>query len=85
MALSAEAAASKQVPALVTMLIDKCATLFGAETVSLFADRSAICISLVLLLLDCFLCSSPLLSSSFLSVCLSVCLSDFFVSLHSFV
>lgn len=33
LALSAEAAASKQVPALVAVLIDKCAVLFGAETV----------------------------------------------------
>ena len=33
MALSAEATASKQVPALVAMLIDKCTLLFGSETV----------------------------------------------------
>lgn len=35
LALSAEAAASKQVPALVTVLIDKCTVLFGSETVRL--------------------------------------------------
>lgn len=33
LALSAEATASKQVPALVAVLIEKCALLFGAETV----------------------------------------------------
>lgn len=33
LALSAEAAASKQVPALVAVLIDKCTVLFGPETV----------------------------------------------------
>lgn len=33
LALSAEATASKQVPALVAVLIDKCTLLFGAETV----------------------------------------------------
>jgi hypothetical protein len=36
LALSAEATASKQVPALVAVLIDKCSILFGAETVIFF-------------------------------------------------
>ena len=36
LALSAEATASKQVPALVAVLIDKCTLLFGAETVCIF-------------------------------------------------
>ena len=37
LALSTEAAASKQVPALVATLIDKCAVLFGSETVCFFS------------------------------------------------
>jgi hypothetical protein len=37
LALSAEATASKQVPALVAVLIDKCSILFGAETVIFFS------------------------------------------------
>jgi hypothetical protein len=40
LALSAEATASKQVPALVAVLIDKCSILFGAETVILFLSHN---------------------------------------------
>nr|CAH0100222.1 unnamed protein product [Daphnia galeata] len=40
LALSAEATASKQVPALVAVLIDKCSILFGAETANLLNDKA---------------------------------------------
>ncbi|XP_046451891.1 uncharacterized protein LOC124199900 isoform X6 [Daphnia pulex] len=40
LALSAEATASKQVPALVAVLIDKCSILFGAETANLLNDKT---------------------------------------------
>jgi len=40
LALSAEATASKQVPALVAMLIDKCTVLFGADTANLLNENN---------------------------------------------
>ncbi|XP_045029906.1 uncharacterized protein LOC116922673 isoform X4 [Daphnia magna] len=45
LALSAEATASKQVPALVAVLIDKCSILFGAETANLLNDKPPVATS----------------------------------------
>ncbi|XP_057375520.1 uncharacterized protein LOC130696460 [Daphnia carinata] len=45
LALSAEATASKQVPALVAVLIDKCTLLFGAETANLLNDKPPVATS----------------------------------------